>query len=87
MLDFQQKVDTLRRYESLCYNLCVTLLVEEQSACQMAEQVLCRLFANNEFWQTDAASRPAFILRLCTNEFIVQKQASAARSHEFEFVH
>ena len=65
MFNFQQKVEGLRKYESLCYTICVTLLIEEQAACKMAEQILCQLFGDDEFWRKKETERPSYILRLC----------------------
>jgi hypothetical protein len=65
MLDFHKKVEILRGYESLCYTVCVTLILDEQAACKMAEQMLCQLFGDNEFWLLQETERPSYILRLC----------------------
>ncbi|OBZ17021.1 hypothetical protein A7975_03770 [Bacillus sp. FJAT-26390] len=65
MLDFQKKVEILRGYESLCYTVCVTLLIDEQAACKMAEETLCQLFSDQDFWLMNETERPSYILRLC----------------------
>lgn len=86
MFDFHQRVESLRQYESLCYKVCMTLLIEEQRACSLAEQVLCRLFAKDEFWKLEEALRPAFILRICTKEYIDFKRVSEEATREYAYM-
>lgn len=74
MFDFQQKVEALRRYESLCYTLCVTILKEEHIASKTAEQVLCQLFGEGEFWKTAEIDRSQYILRVCTKRCLQKRE-------------
>ncbi|WP_141502868.1 hypothetical protein [Paenibacillus luteus] len=74
MLDFQKKVEELRRFESLCFTICMTLLAEEQAACKAAEQVLCQLFGDIGFWKLNEKEKSPYILRICTRECFQWKQ-------------
>ncbi len=73
MFDFQQKVEALRRYESHCYTLCLTILIDEHAACKVAESALCKLFAAVDFWSKPEAERVVYLLRLCTQECLQWK--------------
>lgn len=80
MFDFQQKVEALRRYESLCYTLCLTLLIEEQAACKAAEKTLCKLFEDQDFWHKPETERSSYLLRICTRECMQWKGQVLSKS-------
>jgi len=80
MLDFQKKVDALRRYESLCFTLCVRIIVEEHAAYKKAEQVLCQLFGDRDFWLTAENERSAYILRVCTKLCMKKREIRLSRT-------
>ncbi len=64
MSSFQQKVTALRRYESICYTICLSILEEERAACEAAKDVLAQLFGNGEFWHLEETQRSPFIFRI-----------------------
>lgn len=80
MFEFRQKVMALRRYESLCFTLCITLMIEEQAASKTAEHVLCQLFADQQFWQLSEAERQPYLLKVCTRICFQSKQAAVTRT-------
>ncbi|WP_036718704.1 hypothetical protein [Paenibacillus harenae] len=79
MLDFQKKVEILRRYESLCYTICVSLLHDEAEACKAAEQALLLLFADQAFLQETDEGKPRYVLRLCTKESLNRKMRNGLK--------
>jgi len=80
MLDFQKKVDALRRYESLCFTICVTILIEEHASYKTAEQALCQLFGDREFWRTAECDRSQYILRVCTKLCMQKREIRLSRT-------
>ncbi|MBD2871164.1 hypothetical protein [Paenibacillus arenilitoris] len=65
MVGFKEKVEELRRFESLCYTICVTLLKEEREACAAAERTLSWIFADPAFWAAEEAAKPRYVMRIC----------------------
>lgn len=65
MLTFQKKVAVLKNCESIVYTICLSILTDEHSACEMAKRVLIELFKDSEFWMREEKDRQAYISRLC----------------------
>lgn len=80
MFNFQHKVEELRRYESLCYTMCLRILVEERAACKAAEQVLCVLFQEIGFWESNEGGRTSYIMRVCVRECLKSNQAKLVQT-------
>ncbi|WP_042160733.1 hypothetical protein [Paenibacillus gorillae] len=63
MLPFQNQVDRLRRYEPVCYTICLTLLRDEQTSAMAAQQLLLQLFDDSNFWKLEENKRDRYVLR------------------------
>ncbi|MGO4370616.1 hypothetical protein AB4Z21_07420 [Paenibacillus sp. MCAF20] len=63
MLGFEQKVEYLRRYETLVFTICIKLLADELAACKAAELLMCRLFRDTGFWAACEAERDDYLVK------------------------
>lgn len=68
MLGFEQKIDYLRRCESLVFTICIKLLADELAACKAAEQLLRRLFHDGCFWTACEAERSEYLVKVTKAE-------------------
>lgn len=80
MLGFEQKVEQLRRYESLAYTVCAALLGDEKPACKAAERVLCQLYRDCSFWNMNEAQRCDFLVKKAKFECLHDWQCGLIKS-------
>ncbi|MBH5316454.1 hypothetical protein I6N90_01370 [Paenibacillus sp. GSMTC-2017] len=77
MLQFGQKVNGLRSYESITYTICLTILSDETSACEAAQSVLVRLFQDVQFWELQETARRSHIMRYCLDICLSRAQSAS----------
>ncbi|QAY65707.1 hypothetical protein [Paenibacillus protaetiae] len=76
-----QKAEELRKYETVCYQICFSILNETVAAEQAAEHTLLDLALDERFWQLPDHKRRPHILRMAFGQCVAVR--TEAKSGEW----
>ncbi|MBP1992367.1 hypothetical protein [Paenibacillus eucommiae] len=73
-MKFKDKINTLRAFETVCYQMCIFLLGNQSSANQAAEAALIELYNDQDFWKAEEEGERHNRVRLVAKRRCLQQK-------------